>query len=291
MASRTSWGTQASVRVPQALFLIGYVPPSIRRRLSMDPNRYEVSEPEPLRGRASLTAVVSSPATMHECVSGLSVLPRSGPDLTPDDTLLCHPHNALVRHAVPSQTTGPRNLGLKPYRSHLHRRQRLLRAAATVSELIRPGRCPLHDHDRNKPRRSSPLDPFFTTARDGASKPPYLFKTTTVHHRVLHPSTTASRSSRIKPLLEVLSAAVNGSPRSVSLNKTTTEHDSPSPPSTTACPAPLGPLSDLLFGYRGRLLQDRHDCSVRHTARPRDSPDTPATHDRPFRSSSRSRSR
>ena len=31
-ASRTSWGTQALVRVPQALFLAGYVPPSIPRR-------------------------------------------------------------------------------------------------------------------------------------------------------------------------------------------------------------------------------------------------------------------
>jgi hypothetical protein len=179
---------------------------------------------------------------MHECVSDLSFLPRGDPDLTTDDTPLRHPHDKLVRHAVPSQTAGPGALGLKPVSitpsppstappaPPLRFQNSSVQAVVVSPTTTGTSRA---DHP--------PLDPF-STARDGSSKPPYLFKTTTVHHRALPPSTTASRSPRIQPLLEVLSAAVNGSPRPVSLNKTTTEHDPPSPPSTTAFLDPRGPL-------------------------------------------------
>src|SRR5262245_39479631 len=51
---------------------------------------------------------------MHECASGWSFRLRDGPLRTPDVPPLPHSHHALLRHAVPSQTAGPRSSGLTP---------------------------------------------------------------------------------------------------------------------------------------------------------------------------------
>jgi hypothetical protein len=157
--------------------------------------------------------------------------------------------------------------------------------------------CNIHDcgcQSRSGGRPWSPTSPprsNSSAVASGSSDAVRLNKTTSVHDRELPHGTPASSGPRIKPLLEVLSPAVNGSPRSVSLNKTTTEHDSPQRPSTTAYPDTGARLSNSSLRYRGRRLQDRHDGSLRPAARSGDPLGIHATHERPFRSSSRSRSR
>ena len=151
---------------------------------------------------------------------------------------LRHPHDALVRRAVPSQTAGPGALSLNPVsitppppstappapplRFKNSSVQAIVPSPTTTVRRSPPSRSLLH-------RRGRLLQAAIPVQNDYCTPPRAT------------PSTTASRGPRIKPLLEVLSAAVNGSPRSVSLNKTTTEHDPPSPPSTTAFPDPRGP--------------------------------------------------
>jgi hypothetical protein len=163
---------------------------------------------------------------MRECVSDWPFLPRGYPDLTTDDTPLRHPHSTLVRPAVPSPTAGSGSLGLKPVSIpppppstvppapplRFQEPIRLVRRSPPPTAMVKSHADP------------ASIDPFATPG-DGSSRPPCLFKTTTVHDLGLPPTTTAAPGPRIKPLLEVFSTAVNGSPRAVLLNKTTTVHD------------------------------------------------------------------
>jgi hypothetical protein len=113
-------------------------------------------------------------------------------------------------------------------------------------------------------------------------------KNPSVHGRMFPPLTLAFSGPRIEPLLEVLSPAVNGSSRAVRVNKNpsvhgrmflsltlASDHVRDSLSCDAAWMAPPGP----------------HDGSETNERTPGDGPDSDPTHDRPFRSSSRSRSR
>src|SRR5438067_10176555 len=166
------------------------------------------------------------------CLRGLVLLLRDGPDLTPD-------HTPSARRARSPRGSLPNRLVLEPsasnpYRSLFPSRQRLLRRRRSDS---RSGRHPFPATTVKSHADHTLLDPS-STAGDGSSQPPYLFKTTTVHDLPIHPAMRAPPRPRVQPLLEVLSAAWNDSSRSVSLNKTTTEHDSSQRPALTPESAP-----------------------------------------------------
>src|SRR4051812_18909736 len=101
------------------------------------------------------------------------------PDLTTDDTSRCHPHDTPVHPAVSSQTagSGPRPQAQSdpffaaPIGSS--------GAVTAVRKLLSPGRRSLPNHDRLEPSDHAQSDPFSTTG-DGPSRPPHLFKKTTV---------------------------------------------------------------------------------------------------------------
>src|SRR3954463_8402244 len=105
------------------------------------------------------------------------------------------------------------------------------------------------------------------------------------------PRPRPSPGPRIRPLLEVLSAGVNGSPRAVSLDRITGVHDRVSLPMALTLPDVDHSREPLIRDSASRAPPRPRDGSGIADRHPGAGITIGAAHDRPFRSSSRSRSR
>jgi hypothetical protein len=253
------------------------------RHLSMDPNRYELDAHAPGGFLQDHRACM---------LDWLALSSRAAALNSPRTMFPCHPHGTPVYPLVSSQAAGSGSRGLESLRLLLARRQRLLRHRHDPSETHVP-RSLVPPQPRPARALSDP-PPFARscTARDGSSRPPHLFKRASVQDLDVFPSNTPFPRLPIKPLSKspppretappgrfTCSKELVYKPRTPSPNQGLSwlpdrvRHCLPPPHRGTVPPGPP------------RLLKnrDRHSLKDSHAAW--------VTHERSFRSSSRSRSR
>jgi hypothetical protein len=229
---------------------------------------------------------------MHGCFAGLPFPPRAAALIAPRMTLPLPSarHSRLPTRFLPNRGFS-HPLDPKP-RSLPEPRVRLLprRAGAAVQKLMSPGRWSLPNHGRLEPFSILPPITQSCTAEDGSSRPPHLFKRTSVQYLGVFPSNTPFPRLRIKPL-----SKSSPPPGTVPPGRFTCSKELVYSPQT---PSPNHGLSwppDRVWyslpRHVERFLQVRHDSSRKPRSPLKDTRAARATHERSFRPSSRSRSR
>ena len=249
------------------------------------------SEPQLLRGCPVTVRGGFLHTTTHECDLGWPHFLPGYPNLTTDNTLPRRPHHTPALRAVPSPTAPPASLRPKPTPSPF---SAVANDSSGTAAPVKDSRL-LAVVPSPTTTVSNYFDPAHVTPNSTTADRPSTTATPAQNNYCTRPRTHVRNDSRPRArnqaLSEVLSAAENGSPRPSYLFITTTVHDRGLLPSTSPFPGIPNPPSTLSPRCRQRLLQDRHDGSRTPSSRPADIPETRPTHDRPFRSSSRSRSR
>jgi hypothetical protein len=151
-------------------------------------------------------------------------------DLTADDASSAIGTTLPLAHWLPPEPWVLAPRGFEP----LLTPSRSSRTAPPAPPLLFKNSCPrAAGPSQPRPSRALSDPPPFAhsyTAGDGSSRPPHMFKITSVQHLRVFPSNTPFPRLRIKPLLEVFSAAGNGSSRPFNLFKQTSVQDPWLPP-------------------------------------------------------------
>jgi hypothetical protein len=177
--------------------------------------------------------MASSKTTMHECFAGLPFSPRAAALISLRTTFPCHPHDTPVDLLASSRTAGSGSRELEFSTDAFSVvANGSSGTAATAQKLISPGRWSLPTTTISSHSKPTPVE-HFGTAGDGSSRPPHLFKKTSVHDLGLPPSTGAFPGPRFKPI------------------------QMSSPPPGTAPPGRFTCSKRPLYNTPGSLLQER----------------------------------